>query len=174
MARSTPNAWPDEPARESNTETSTTRESATGAGPSGLAGRWPPRSWWDLAASAGLLTLTLIVALALPEGSVARAAIAMPVLLVVPGYLLLQALFVPAGRTRTRLVHALIALGVSPALIGLLALSTVMVPGGFTAGAIFTMVTLTSLLLAAIALVRRARVDPEPPYRFERTDAQAS
>lgn len=174
MARSTPNARPDEPPREPNTETRTTSDPTAGWGPPELATRWPPGAWWDLAASAGLLTVALIAALAFPEGSVVRAAIAVPVLLIVPGYLLLQALFVPARPPSTRVVHGLIALGVSPALIGLLALSTVMLPGGFTAGAIFAVVTLTCLLLAAIALVRRARVEPEPPYTFELSDAQSN
>lgn len=109
----------------------------------------------DLLVAAGLMVLAGGAALALPDGSTLRLAFVVPILLVAPGYLLLQALIVPARSAATRGRHAVLSLGVSPALLGLLALSTAIVPGGFQEGAILAVVTIGSVVLGAVGFGRR-------------------
>ena len=85
-----------------------------------------------------------------------RLVVTLAILLTVPGYLLLQAIFVPAGPIHSRAVQALIGVGVSPVVVGLLALSTALMIGGYGATAIIVTVTLTCLALALIAFTRRS------------------
>lgn len=112
-------------------------------------------------ASADLLIAGVAVLLAgaatlvLPDGSTLRLVLVLPILLLAPGYLLLQALLVPARSTAARGRHLLLSLGVSPAVLGLLALSTAIVPGGFTSGAIILVVTVGCVLLAGVGFQRR-------------------
>lgn len=90
------------------------------------------------------------------EGSLARLAVTLPILLTVPGYLLLQALIVPAASASRRTVHVLLAFGVSPVVVGLLALSTTAVPDAFRPQVIVAVVTIVCLGLAATSVVRRS------------------
>jgi uncharacterized membrane protein len=83
-------------------------------------------------------------------------AVAAPVLLVAPGYLLLQALIVPRPAGGRRALQGLLAIGLSPGIVGLLALSTSLVRGGFKPTPILVVVTGACLALAAIAFRRRA------------------
>lgn len=110
----------------------------------------------DLLAGVALTFVAVFAVVFLPAGSLLRAFLAAPVLFVVPGYLLIQALVVPAASIRSRVVHGLVALGVSPGVVGLLALSTAVVDGGFRPIPIVTVVTVASLLFAGIALYRRS------------------
>lgn len=96
------------------------------------------------------------VAWVLPEGDTLRLVVAAPIVLVVPGYLVLQSVFVPARPARQRLIHALFAVGLSPVVLGLLALTTALVPGGFRTGPIMATVTVACLALAGLAGYRRA------------------
>lgn len=108
----------------------------------------------DLLVAASLVLVAGLAALALPGGGV-RLAITVPVLMLAPGYLLLQALLVPARSVGDRGRHLLLSLGVSPAVLGLMALSTAIVPGGFTEGVILAVVTLGCLVLAGVGYRRR-------------------
>jgi uncharacterized membrane protein len=98
----------------------------------------------------------------LAEGDLARVVLTLPVLLWAPGYLLMQAMLVPARDARRRAVHAVAAVGVSPAVVGLLALATAILPGGFRPAVIVSVVTLACVALAATAYYRRATWTPEP------------
>lgn len=109
----------------------------------------------DVLAGAGLAVLALLAAIALPDGSTLRLAIVLPILLLAPGYLLLQALLVPTRSLADRGRHLLVSVGLSPAVLGLLALTTAIVPGGFKPASILAVVTAGSLLFAGIALRRR-------------------
>lgn len=111
---------------------------------------------------AGVLVLVgALAAAVLPAGDVMRIALVAPVVLVVPGYLLVQAFVVPAVSRRRRAVHALIGLGLSPVVVGLLALVTALVPGGFQTSTIILFVTLGSLGLGVAAGVRRRTYTPK-------------
>lgn len=121
--------------------------------PSQSANRSPTRHL-DVLIVGGLAVLAAIVAFTLPAGDPARFALTLPVLLIAPGYLLIQA-FIPDATGRTRLVHGLLSIGVSPAVVGLLALSTALIPGGFGATSIIAAVTLWCLIMASIAMLRR-------------------
>lgn len=103
--------------------------------------------------------MAAILALTTPAGSGLRAIVALPILLVVPGYLLIEAT-VGSIKPGQRGLHALVALGVSPPLVALLALSTAALPGGFHAGPIVAAVTIACLGLAVLAARRRARLAP--------------
>lgn len=113
------------------------------------------RSSPDLAAAAGLAVVAALAAAAMPQGSVLRLLVTLPVLLVVPGYLLLQALLVPARRPQRRIAHAALAVGISPPLVGLLALSTDLF-GSFRPVTIVATITIACVAFAIVALVRRA------------------
>lgn len=106
---------------------------------------------------AALLALAAAAATALPPGSTLRIALAMPVLFLVPGYLLMQALVVPAAPWRQRGIHLLMGLGLSPVVTALAALATSFVSGAFRPGVLVAVVTLVSLLLAGVATFRRLR-----------------
>lgn len=110
----------------------------------------------DLAVAVGLVLVAVLVAASRPEGDAVRLAVAAPVVLVVPGYLLLQAALVPARSAKMRVVHAAAAIGLSPVVLGLAALATALVPGGFQTGPIVAVVTVFCLALAALAGYRRA------------------
>jgi len=105
-------------------------------------------------ATVGALLAALAVAF-LPAGAGIRLLSVLPLLLLIPGYLLIEALVVRPRTRRAQWVHVGVALGVSPALIGLLALATAVIPGGFRASAIVIAVTAACLLLAGVAFYRR-------------------
>jgi uncharacterized membrane protein len=92
---------------------------------------------------------------ALPDGSTLRLALSVPVLLVAPGYLLLQALLVPARPAGQRWLHAFVSVGLTPAIVGLLAVSMAWIWDGLTPQGIVTTVTVACMAFAAIALYRR-------------------
>lgn len=116
----------------------------------------------DLAAAATLATLAALLVSSLPDGSLLRAAVTLPILLLVPGYLLIEAT-VTSVKPGQRAMHALVGLGVSPPLVGLLALATVLLPGGFSGAAIVGTVTFACLGLAALAMWRRLRTPAAVP-----------
>ncbi|HEX2065559.1 MAG TPA: DUF1616 domain-containing protein [Candidatus Thermoplasmatota archaeon] len=116
----------------------------------------------DLAVAAGLAVVAALLATGLPAGSTLRAAAALPILLLVPGYLLIEATVTSTARGQ-RALHALVGLGVSPPLVALLALATALLPGGFRSGTIIGLVTLACLALAAVAAWRRLRAPAGPP-----------
>lgn len=143
----------------------------------GMAGRAPGRNATGAAsasaqvgdlAAATLLAFVGAAAVAIaPPGSPARVALTAPTLLVVPGYLLLQALLVPVRPWPRRGLHAVVALGLSPAIVGLLALATALAPGGFKPMPLVAAVTFGCVAMAALAAVRRmmwarARAAPRP------------
>lgn len=110
--------------------------------------------WLDVAGASVLILLGAFAAFNLPAGPL-RMALALPVLLFAPGYLLLQALVVPPARGTALMWQCFASVGISPAVVGLLALSTSIVEGGFKLGAIVVLVTIGSLAFTAGALVRR-------------------
>lgn len=126
-----------------------------------------PAGTLDIVIAAALVVIAAFATAILPEGSIARIVMVLPVLFFAPGYLLLQALPIPIFSSWSRTVHGFLAIGISPAIVGLLALSTSLVPGGFKPVPIITVVTLVSLALAAAALYRRSsaarpRADGQP------------
>jgi uncharacterized membrane protein len=110
----------------------------------------------DLAVAAGLAVLAALVAFMVPAGSMVRAIVTLAILLVVPGYLLIEAA-VTSVKHGQRGLHALVAIGVSPPFVALLALSTAAMPGGFHATPIILTVTVACLALAFVAAWRRLR-----------------
>lgn len=115
------------------------------------------RGTWDVALSLVLAVVSVIAAFVLPDGSTIRFILALPTLLLVPGYLLLQALMLPRARGLSRPQEALLSLAASPAIVGLLALATWAVPGGFRPRLIIGTVAGACFMLAAIILQRRGR-----------------
>lgn len=124
----------------------------------------------DIVAAMVALVAVAAIAFMIPQGSTVRWALALPVLLIAPGYLLLQAIFTPAQPASTRLVHALVSLGISPALVGLLALSTALF-GAFREGPIIVVVTGACLVIGVIGLVRRGFGAPSPEAGGSRSGA---
>lgn len=114
-----------------------------------------PGNLIDLVACCGLVIVAVLAFAMMPAGSVLRLALALPFLLFVPGYLLIEAVAGPARPRSSRAVRCALALGVSPPLVGLLALATALVPGGFTAAPIVAILTVSCLGLAGAALWRR-------------------
>src|SRR5688500_13617681 len=81
--------------------------------------------WGDLGA-ATLGTIAAAAAfLVLPEGSTLRLVLSLPILFLIPGYALIQALRISGDRPGARPFHALFSLALSPALVGLMALAAV-------------------------------------------------
>lgn len=110
------------------------------------------------------VALVVVAALArlMPEENTLRLLLTLPVLLFVPGYLLIQ-MFVPLARSgHDRTVQALVALGASLPVVGLLALSTAVVPGGFRPTPIVVVTTGACILFAVVAYLRRWLVPPAP------------
>lgn len=103
------------------------------------------------------LAIVALMARWLPEGDVARLLLTLPIILFVPGYLLVQAI-----STRMRPRHFVAAVGISPPLVGLLALLTAVFPGGFRPTPIVITITLACFLLAGLALWRRGLFDRQP------------
>jgi uncharacterized membrane protein len=118
--------------------------------------RREPRFVLDLLAAALAVLLGVLAVAALPPGSPVRFLLALPTLLVAPGYLLLQVLFVERP-ARGRRWHALAALGISPALVGLASLAPALVPGGFQPAALVASLSGLCFLLAGLAWMRRRR-----------------
>ena len=109
----------------------------------------------DLLAAVATVIVAVVTFWLLPEGDVARLVVALAALLVVPGYLLLQVIFVPARPWRVRALHVLFAIGLSPAVVALLALTTALV-SSFRTPVLVGVVTLGCLGLAIVAWNRRA------------------
>lgn len=130
--------------------------------------------WIDVLVAMVAIGAAAAVAFMLPDGSTVRWALALPIVLIAPGYLLLQAIFVPAQTVASRLIHALVSLGVSPAIVGLAALSTAPF-GAFREGVIVAVVTGTCLVFGMIALVRRGYVGAHrgPDGRPQRAETEA-
>ena len=116
------------------------------------------RAHADVAVAAALI-LVAAGARILPAGAT-RLMLTLPVLLVVPGYLLLQAL--RSHVADHRLQDLLIGIGLSLPVVGLAALLTSMAPNGFTPTAIVTVTTLVCVGLAVTAVLRRHAVRPAP------------
>jgi uncharacterized membrane protein len=114
----------------------------------------------DLVAVVGLAVLAALAWMALPDGSAARVALTVPVLLFVPGYLLVEAVTEREPSGRRRAVRALVAVGVSPPLVGLASLATAFLPGGFRPLPIVVVLTLACLALATAAFLRRSPGTP--------------
>ncbi|MGQ0535375.1 MAG: DUF1616 domain-containing protein [Methanobacteriota archaeon] len=128
----------------------------------------------DLLVALGLVAGGAIALAFLPAGSWARLLVAVPVLLVAPGYLFLQAVAPRAATAEGRVVEALLSVGVSPCIVGLAALATALVPGGFRPLYILAAVTGLSALLAAAATLRRALSRAAAPAVAPRDDRQAA
>lgn len=124
-----------------------------GAPVNDLSWRWA--TGLDVVAGVLLVGCAVVAFALLPDGSGLRLALALPMLLLVPGYLLIEAVAEPATTGRARLVRLLLALGVSPALVGLLALATALLPVGFRPLPIVIIIVFASLGLGAVALWRR-------------------
>lgn len=123
------------------------------------------RGSWDLGLGVALALAGALGALWLPAGETLRLILAVPVVLAVPGYLLLQALMVPTSQGFPRWLEVLFSIALSPAIVGLVALATWVIPGGFRPRVIIGAVTGVCFLLAAVALQRRSTAgdDPAPP-----------
>lgn len=116
-----------------------------------------PMRWLDVG-GASILVLVAAAAVAMELTGPLRFLATLPMILFVPGYLLLQAVAVPAARGKELAWQAVASLGLSPALLGLFALATAIVEGGFRLGIIVGLSTILSLGLATVALVRRRAV----------------
>lgn len=117
---------------------------------------WPAmRDVDDLLAAIVLVILAFWATVALPPGSWARVAVVAPLVLALPGYLLIQAVLGPTSLRTSRLGHTAAALGVTPAVIGLLALSTTVLPGGFRIPSITKALAIGSVVFLVVAWVRR-------------------
>lgn len=115
----------------------------------------PVRGTADLVAGAILALVGALGARFLPDGDGARVALAAPVLLVVPGYLLIQTFVIRTETGHPRWFHVFFGIGLSPAVVGLLALATTVIPNGFQPAMIVAFVTVGCLLLAVVARMRR-------------------
>lgn len=112
---------------------------------------WPKA---DVAVALALGAVSVGAAVSM-EAGLARTLLALPMLLFVPGYLLLQAFVVPAATGPGRGWQVLASLGISPAVVGLLSLMTSIVDGGFRLGAILALTAFGTLAFGVAALVRR-------------------
>lgn len=117
----------------------------------------------DLLAAAGLALAAPIAVALHPEGSIFRALVTLPAILVVPGYLLVQAIQVPASAALVRARHVVLALGVSFPLLALATLVTTLTPWGMQAVPIVAAVTIMNLALIGGVLYRRARHTEQAP-----------
>lgn len=125
----------------------------------------------DLLAGTAIVLAALVSVLTLPAGNLLRVALTLPVLFLVPGYFLMQAIAVPTRDATRRLLHAALALALSPAIVALAALLTALFPAGFTRGAILASVTVTTLALGALASWRRVAVPANAAAAPEAADA---
>lgn len=112
----------------------------------------------DLAACLVAVALSAWAYTALPGRDPLRILLVAPMLLFVPGYLLIEAFRSsrePLGRRGT---IAAVAPGLSIAFVALLSLATAFFPSGFMPNAIVAMTTLVCIALVANASYRRARI----------------
>lgn len=109
----------------------------------------------DLYVAAAMTIAASSVAALMPTDNPLRALTVVCFLLLVPGYLFLQALIVQKHPHIFEPAHALFAVGISPAVVGLLALSTTLAPVGFRLSTVFAVVVTACVLLAVIAFARR-------------------
>lgn len=127
----------------------------------------------DLHAALGVTVLAVLVVLALPGATPLRVALGLPLLLLVPGYVLVAALFPAApppaevGATRTPagalggLERLALSLGLSLAVVPLLGLLLNLTPLGIRLVPVLLTVAAFNLAVGGVALARRART-PEP------------
>ena len=116
----------------------------------------------DLAACAAAVMLSAWAYLSLPERDPLRLLVSAPMLVFVPGYLLVEAFRSSRQPFKRRVLSAAVAPGATIALLGLLALSTAVLPGGFRPDSIVTIVTLACIGLVAAASYHRARILSSP------------
>jgi hypothetical protein len=131
---------------------------------------WPKL---DVVAASALAVVAAAASSNLDPGPL-RLALTLPMLLFVPGYLLLQAFVVPAATGAARGWQALASFGISPALVGMFALLTAVVEGGFRLGAIVVLSLLGCLALGAAALVRRRALAQSLPKGTEAPKAASA
>jgi uncharacterized membrane protein len=112
--------------------------------------------------AAAALALVGALATNLPGGSTLRIVLVAPVLLLVPGYLLLQALVVPAAPWSRRGLHAAASIGISPAMCAVAGLLLSFFDGAFKAGPIIAVVTVLCFVLAGVGVFRRMSLQPHP------------
>jgi uncharacterized membrane protein len=107
----------------------------------------------DLYAAIAAALAASVAFLAIPEGTPLRAIITLPILLLAPGYVTLEAVWPRSSRPNW--VHVLLAIGVSPVIIGLLTLSLALVPGAFRPIPIALANLFGVVALAFVAMRRR-------------------
>jgi hypothetical protein len=123
----------------------------------GMHGTHQPRGIVDLVVALAFAVTGAVAAIHLPAGSTPRLLLVLPVLFVVPGYLLLQATVERAGDPLAIVRQLLVGIGVSIALVGVVALSTAILPTGFKEGPIIAAVTASCFLFGGLAALRRTR-----------------
>lgn len=112
----------------------------------------------DLAACLVAVLLSSWAYVAIDGGNPLRLALVAPMLLFVPGYLLIEAFRSSGEPLGRRVTVAAVAPGLSIAFVAILALATAALPGGFLPNAIVAMVSLVSLGLLASACYRRTLI----------------
>lgn len=127
----------------------------------------PSRSNWldhvDLVGAAFLAVVALVAALSLEARGMLRVVLVAPLVLAVPGYLLIQAVMGPGSQLRRRPVHAVFGLGVTPAVLGLLGLlAALFLPGGFVPVTVMVTVTVFCVICAGVAATRRVLAARSP------------
>lgn len=114
----------------------------------------------DLALAGAIALAAPIAAIYHPDNTVLRLGSTVPALLLVPGYLLLQAILPSVSARPGRGHQAALSIGLSLPVVGLAALSAAVTPWGFRPVPVMVSVTLASLGLCALALYRRTRAEP--------------
>lgn len=113
---------------------------------------------------AGAIALAAAIAAIYHPGNVAlRTALGLPALLLVPGYLLLQAILPSLPRRPGLGRQGALAVGFSLPVVGLAALSASVTPWGFRPTPVVLSVTGASLVLCAVVGYRRGRATPTSP-----------
>lgn len=142
--KTTPRTTPVKAAPPTNAVKKTPRKTRVKTAP-----RTTPVNNWDLLAGAGAMLSAMAISFASP--GLLLAWIGLAILLVVPGYLLVQ------SWVRTpQPWHVAAGMGLSIPLVGMLALLTAVVPGGFRPAPIVVTITVGVLALALVAWVRRS------------------
>ena len=109
---------------------------------------------WDVVA-AGVVALAAAASfLWMADGSVGRLIFTLPLLLFVPGYLLLSALRIGTDRWKGRSFELFFSTGISPAIVGFIAMAAGFL-GALRADAVVGSVTAVCILLALLAMTRR-------------------
>jgi hypothetical protein len=132
-----------------------------------------PRSPIDLAVVACLAAATMVLTLVGVNVPGLNAALAGPLVFVLPGYALSTALF-PAG-TRRHAEQLLLSLGLSLAVVALGGLALNLTPGGIRARSWAVLLCLITVEACLVAVIRRRRVLPDSveSLRWRLTPAQS-